>query len=169
MRDAFGGSFMIQLFLVFIIIYVSFTAIALNYAKAFKAKNIVVSYLEEKEISSVRNNDLSTVVYNEMNDYFANKLAGELNYRYPISTSSCTASNPRNTVLCFNDLGVKIEQIEPNDEERNKLGVYYKVTTYFGFQLPFFDRLYAISGADNGQNVIGKWTIVGETRPIAYE
>ena len=38
MRDAFGGTFMIQVFLVFILIYISFTALALNYAKAFKAK-----------------------------------------------------------------------------------------------------------------------------------
>ena len=38
MRDAFGGAFMIKLFLVFILIYVCFIALALNYAKAFKVK-----------------------------------------------------------------------------------------------------------------------------------
>ena len=50
MRDAFGGTFMIQVFLVFILIYISFTALALNYAKAFKVKNKVIDYLENTEI-----------------------------------------------------------------------------------------------------------------------
>ena len=36
MRDAFGGAFSIQIFLIFILIYVSFIAVSLNYAKAFK-------------------------------------------------------------------------------------------------------------------------------------
>ena len=49
MRDAFGGAFMIKLFLVFIIIYVSFTALALNYAKAFKVKNKIIEYIETNE------------------------------------------------------------------------------------------------------------------------
>ena len=48
MRDAFGGTFMIQLLIIFIIIYIGFTAVALNYAKAFKAKNAVIEYLENQ-------------------------------------------------------------------------------------------------------------------------
>ena len=50
MRDAFGGAFMIKLFLVFILIYVCFIALALNYAKAFKVKNKIIDYLETNEI-----------------------------------------------------------------------------------------------------------------------
>ena len=36
MRDAFGGEFMLRIFLIFILIYILFTAVVLNYAKAFK-------------------------------------------------------------------------------------------------------------------------------------
>ena len=43
MRDAFGGAFMIKIFLIFIIVYVCFTALARNYAKAFKVKNKISS------------------------------------------------------------------------------------------------------------------------------
>lgn len=50
MRDAFGGIFMIRLLLIFIVIYVAFTAISLNYAKAFRIKNKVISFIEENEI-----------------------------------------------------------------------------------------------------------------------
>lgn len=166
MRDAFGGAFMIKLFLVFILIYVSFTAVALNYAKAFKAKNLIVSYLEEHEISDL--SKMSAEAQNEMRAYFEKELVGGLNYVYPIS---CSNVNSRS--MCYGDLGVVIEQYTPQldspNRDANKLGDYFKVYTYFGFQLPFFDRLFVVSGREGGQNVIGTWRIVGETRPIAYE
>ena len=38
MRDAFGGAFMIKIFIIFIFVYICLTAMALNYAKAFKVK-----------------------------------------------------------------------------------------------------------------------------------
>ena len=47
MRDAYGGIFMVRLFLVFIVIYVAFTAVSLNYAKAFRLKNKLIDYVEE--------------------------------------------------------------------------------------------------------------------------
>ncbi len=50
MRDAFGGVFMIRLFLVFIVIYVAFAAVSLNYAKAFRIKNKIIDLVEKNEI-----------------------------------------------------------------------------------------------------------------------
>ena len=55
MRDAFGGAFMIKLFLVFIFIYICFTALALNYARAFKVKNKIISYIEDNEMVNIVN------------------------------------------------------------------------------------------------------------------
>lgn len=49
MRDAFGGTFMIQLMLVFLIIYVSLLAVGYNYAKAFRTKNTIIDYIERYE------------------------------------------------------------------------------------------------------------------------
>lgn len=49
MRDAFGGTFMIQLMLVFLIIYVSLLAVGYNYAKAFRTKNAIIDYIERYE------------------------------------------------------------------------------------------------------------------------
>ena len=160
MRDAFGGAFMIKLFIVFIIIYVGFTAVALNYAKAFKAKNIVVEYLENNEISSI---DMTAAAETEMLNYFDKEIVGNLGYVFPNRLNNCNT----NTTKCYEDIGIKIEQ--RSSSSKNKLGVYYRVTTYFGFQLPFFDRLFAISDRTGGNDLAGVWTIVGETRPIAFE
>ena len=162
MRDAFGGAFMIKLFLVFIIIYVGFTAIALNYAKAFKAKNLIISYIEDNEISGLE--DMNVEADMAMREYFEKEIVGNLNYVYPVSCKT-TSNNEK----CYSDIGIVIKQIEPTPAYRNKLGTYYQVTTYFGFQLPFFDRILALSGRNNDENIVGRWRIVGETRPIAYE
>ena len=68
MRDAFGGAFLIKLFLVFVIIYIGFTALALNYAKAFKVKNKVIDYLESSELMNLDN--VSASEMEAMNEYF---------------------------------------------------------------------------------------------------
>jgi len=47
MRDAFGGTFMLKLALVFFVIYVCFMGIAINYAKAFRVKNQVINIIEQ--------------------------------------------------------------------------------------------------------------------------
>ena len=160
MRDAFGGAFMIKLFIVFIIIYVGFTAVALNYAKAFKAKNIVIEYLENNEISSL---DMPAAEEIKFRKYVELEVVDKLGYVFPNRLKNCNSK----TTKCFEDIGIKIEQ--RNSSSKNKLGVYYRVTTYFGFQLPSFDRLFAISGRSGGDDLAGVWTIVGETRPIAFE
>ena len=49
MRDAFGGTFMIQLLLIFLAIYVAFVAVALNFAKAFRVKNQIIDIIEQNE------------------------------------------------------------------------------------------------------------------------
>lgn len=49
MRDALGGTFMIQLMLIFLIIYISLLAVGYNYAKAFRTKNTIIDYLERYE------------------------------------------------------------------------------------------------------------------------
>ena len=162
MRDAFGGAFMIQLFLVFIIIYVGFTAIALNYAKAFKAKSIVVEYLETNEISNL--DHITAITEQQMEEYFYQEIVGKEHYIYPISYCGSNSGYP---TKCFEDIGIKIEQ--RTSSSKNKLGVYYRVTTYFGFQMPFLDRLIAIDTGQDGPNFTGKWEVVGETRPIAFE
>ena len=49
MREAFGGTFTIQLILLFLAIYIAFIAVALNYAKAFRVKNQIINIIEQNE------------------------------------------------------------------------------------------------------------------------
>lgn len=156
MRDAFGGSFMIKLFLVFIIIYVGFTAIALNYAKAFKVKNKVIEYLENNEITDISKMPASE--FDKMNEYFEKDILGAMNYRVE---GNC----PPNSVYCQNGIA-----IEESGSSVNTEGIYYKVTTYFGWSIPFINKLLALGNSNNDAEVArGTWRISGETRLIVRE
>ena len=157
MRDAFGGAFMIKLFLVFIIIYVSFTALALNYAKAFKVKNKVIEYIEQEEIVDFKNMPAS--VKESMELFFEKEMLGKMNYK---SDLNCDVDN---VVYCKN--GIRIER---TGKGMKTAGAYYKVTTSFGWSIPFINNLLAVSGREKGAKVaFGTWEISGETRLIVKE
>ena len=157
MRDAFGGSFMLRVFLIFLIVYVSFISIALNYARAFKVKNRVISYLEDNEISDIET--MTAFDENKMREFFDTEIVGNLNYVYSIT---CGSSVPGTKVKCFDNYGIKIEQMNPTSA--NSLGVYYKVTTYVGYNIGFLRLFTGQSGTD-----FGFWKVSGESRLIINE
>lgn len=167
MRDAFGGAFMIQIFLVFILIYISFTAMALNYAKAFKVKNAVIDYLESNEITNLDN--AANLKY--MESFFIEEVLGNLNYNRS-GEDICTALgiqeyvNGERVAVCDN-LGIIIRK---NGNAENTEGVYYTVSTYIGWSIPFLNNLLNLNGNNQQQAVpIGLWEISGQTRLIVNE
>ena len=161
MRDAFGGAFMIKLFLVFIFVYISFTAIALNYARAFKVKNRVIDYLEDNEIISLK--DMNAKDFKTMSDHFENEILGELNYRVPQNKMNCKSGT--SVVYCEN--GIKISQIDARSSRSDNLGVYYRVETFYTWSIPFLKKLTELSeDSSEGGVASGIWVISGETRTI---
>lgn len=165
MRDAFGGAFMIKLFLVFIFIYICFTAMALNYAKAFKVKNKVVDYLESSEIMDL--NTISAVEMEAMNKYFEEEVLGNMNYNmssYNICDSVATTDYTGKTIAYCHESGIIISQ---KGVAENTEGVYYTVSTYVGWGIPFLNKLLELNGNNPTPGVVnGFWEISGETRLI---
>ena len=49
MRESIGGTWLTQLIIVFMLIFVAFLALSLNYAKAFKTKNELITMIEKRE------------------------------------------------------------------------------------------------------------------------
>ena len=163
MRDAFGGAFMIKLFLVFLIVYVSFIAIALNYAKAFKVKDAVINYLETNEITSI--SDMSAVEFTEMTDYFYGEILGSMNYYKAIPCPNSINDEGKSVQLAYCRDGIVIYQYNPIEARKSKDGVYYKVITYFGWNIPFINGLLKLNGED-ADTPAGTWEISGVTRAI---
>ena len=160
MRDAFGGAFMIRLFIVFIFIYMVFTAMALNYAKAFKAKNRVIDYLEDNEISEIDKNVVSSMAWQT---YLEEMVLKDLGYNVPTENMVCTGDED----YCAN--GIRITSIKTKSDAANHV-IYYKVETYFNWTIPFLRKLTELnSNSQPGETPSGVWAISGETRPIVVQ
>ena len=151
MRDAFGGLFLYKWILIFIVIYVSFMCLALNYARAFRVKNRVVNILEQYQfnIDDVKiSDDVSNVSVDgsnalvEMDRYLSN-----VHYLITPDTDVTCKGNDGELPLYHN--GVCIVGIG-DDGSR-----YYKVTTYIVLDFPFFGLKMTLP-------------VRGETKTIVY-
>ena len=49
MRQAIGSTWLMQLVIIFMLMFVAFLALSINYTKAFKTKNELVNMIEERE------------------------------------------------------------------------------------------------------------------------
>lgn len=142
MRDAFGGSFLIKLMLIFLAIYIAFVAVALNYAKAFRVKNSIIDIIEQNEgIDDYVDNSDDSVI-GQINTYLNN-----VSYYVRLNDINSTNAN----IHCY-QRGYCIEEIPGIivDDMEEK---YYKITTYIKIDLPFFGLDFPIA-------------ITGETRKI---
>ena len=124
MREAIGGTFLVKLLMMFLVLYVIFIAMALNYAKAFKAKNSIVDFIEKYE----GYNNLSKP---EIDNYIQN-----LTYQVSAQTlasyqSSAPGAFPDITELKCDPLGYCIEVYEEDGKAKAR------VVTFIEFR--FFD------------------------------
>lgn len=124
MRDAFGGTFLIKIIIVFIVIFVSFMAAAVQYAKAFRLKNGIINLME---INSF-NGETGDPVIGDIQSYLKEG-------NYTGKANSCTGTkvvieNTSNS-YCYEEI-----EVIP------KISSYYQVTTYLSITL--FNITYSI-------------------------
>ncbi len=124
MRDAFGGTFMMYVFIIFLTVYCVFIAIAFNYARAFRVKNKVIDIIEQNEGISDFNNTSGAL--GEVNVYLA-----DANYRVSGITTSSS--------VCSGYDYINIERGYCIDEISSNNGKYYKVQTFVKLEIPFLE------------------------------
>ena len=118
MRDAFGGAFSIKLMLIFLILYISFICVALNYARAFRVKNRIINIIEQNEGYKGNTESVDT----EINNYLADT-GYHIEYNEIKGVSSC--SNLKGHGYCILEMS--------NNPS------YYRVETYMVFKLPIIN------------------------------
>jgi len=164
MRDAFGGLFMFNLFIVFIFIFVAFSAVSLTYAKAFKLKNSLISYIEEKEIISLNldNNKLEGID-KILEDASYHKTCDSINKNEGINSSGEGLINE----YCHNGVVIRIKEEYPKKIEGTTSDlIVYEIITYADWNLGVMNKLLALSGR-TGEGINGFWTIKGEAKVVA--
>lgn len=162
MRDAFGGVFMMRLMLVFIVVFVGFGAISLNYAKAFRIKNRVIDVIEQQEITNVKSILSSTKNYTDKLD----SIIDNANYTITCDNTGSkqlTIKDDTGKVIGICYRGITITN---NNEHSDSDNTYYNVTTYGGWNLGFLNMLLALGGKDQNSEspLSGRWAITGEAK-----
>lgn len=144
MREAFGGTFTIQLILLFLAIYIAFIAVALNYAKAFRVKNQIINIIEQNEGFDF-DNSAEGSAQNEIKKYLER-------VSYYVNLTNIKNNNINDNYKCYSE-GYCVEKMGSTDIDTGIEGTYYKVTTYVNIDMQVFNLKFTIP-------------IQGETRKI---
>lgn len=86
MREAVGGSMLFYIVTIFLIIYIAFIGVVMNYASTYRASNYIVSKIEEYE-ADLDNDDLESL----------ENIARE-NYYYDQGVAYCCKDNNNGSV-----------------------------------------------------------------------
>lgn len=132
MREAFGGTFMLKLALVFLVIYVSFMAVAINYAKAFRVKNQVINIIEQYQY----NGETTGVAIDQINSYLAS-IAYNFNGNTKVK-ETCKNIAGGSDKYIFTDQGACIIPKGDMGNFGNSTR-YYKVVTFINIDFNFFN------------------------------
>ena len=162
MRDAFGGVFMMRLMLVFIVLYVAFTAISFKYAKSFRIKNKVIDFVEQNQIIDI-DTFFSQGSGNNMQEL--NSALRSANYTIHCNevgyNDGKIVDRSTNKVIgyCYN--GVVITK---NTAKSTANTIYYNVYTYVDWNLGALNMILALGERDpnSEEPIFGKWKITGE-------
>ena len=117
MKDAFGGSYMIYIFIGFIIIFTLFISLILQYAQAFKVKDNIISLIEEYDS------------YNLASDEIDNYLESSA---YRINSTNIKSMTDDSEAVCDNTYGYCYSEHSKDDYK------YYTVYTFVNWSFPFF-------------------------------
>lgn len=151
MRETIGGTWLTQLVIVFMFVFVAFLALSINYSKAFRVKNETLSFIEKNE--GITDNSLTFInnylTYNgyttqgrcEIGSYGISSLESQ-----NISFEKVTNANKR-YYYCIS----KVKS--PATNFRNR--AYYKVKLFFKFNLPVVGDIF-------------NFDVDGQTKDIIY-
>lgn len=166
MRDAFGGVFTMNFMLVFIFIFVAFSAVSLNYAKAFRLKNSVIDFVEQNEIINLGDIDEKAdelnAILNNANYYKPERCPNGKN-----GTINNVEGN-RIVAYCYN--GIYIYEISRQNvkDGKNQI-IQYGIITYADWDLGALNKILVLGGKDENSEayITGMWPINGEAQVVA--
>ena len=151
MREAIGGTWITQLVIVFMFVFVAFLALSMNYSKSFRIKNEVLSFVEKNEGITANtveriNNYLVYTGYStkgkcDVGMYGIGNLNGS---SFELVTDS---TKTRNYYYCIG----KVKSATTNFQNRS----YYRVKLFFKFNLPIIGD-------------ISTFKIDGQTKDVIY-
>lgn len=129
MRQTIGGTWLLQLMILFILLFVGFIILTLNYSKTIKTKNEVISMVEKYE--GLNEQSISLV-----NNYL-------LSSGYSV-TGVCTSEDKKGIYGAFDLNSSELEEARVGEKyyyclkkyKGANTSYYYQVTLFYKFNLP---------------------------------
>ena len=148
MRDAYGGIVSIAIVVVFLVLVSGYLAFNVNYTKAFRLKNKIISVLEEHE---VYNNIVSDGCSKNMNNAICRPI-GEYASQIGYNVASITPPNDGGQWKCDKGVGFCVKLVDDSSDGNKKHGFYYEVVTQININIPIINnimglRIFQIKGA----------------------
>ena len=139
MREAIGGSWIFTIVIVFIVLFSGYLAVSVNYSKAFKVKNSIITIIEHNE-------GLNSSAQSEIESYLSS--AGYFVYSSCSSDEKGYSPNNMNT-------GYKYCISKRESGENNLKKTYYRVRVFFRLDLPVIGGLFV-------------FPVTGETKAVYF-
>jgi len=166
MKEAFGGIFTLQAIVVALLIIMCLMAFAVNYSKAFRIKNEIITIIERHE-------GLTGDAVTEINE----TLRGHQYFLSDLYTTACredgydvynSASSEGGTGIKFcikqeyaNNLG----EIN-NPDKRDYQGAYYSIVTYVNIDVPIVNNIIPFTA--NFFEISGETALIYSTNHKQY-
>lgn len=150
MRETIGGTWITQLVIVFMLVFVAFLALTLNYTKAFKMKNEVITIIEKREGITNGNDGSINLINNYLskNNYYLKRACPAGSYGVTSLNSEALtyiteSDHTKNYYYCI------AKRKGPSTNYNGK--VYYQVHLSLKFNLPVIGDIFTfeISGNTN--------------------
>lgn len=164
MRESIGGTWILSIVMTFLMLFTAYLAVSVNYAKAFRIKNNIISKIETMEINTAAGEtSLDVIQSHSFEDDIRNYLTSQayivqgncidsnLLENYPgynlVLKTSC---NPSNDDLC----GVCVfgQEAASLDSYGTKK-YYYTVVDFFKFDLPIVGDLLTFKVKGNSKAI----------------
>ena len=126
MRDAFGGIVNIVIIVVFLTLVSGYLAFNVNYTKAFRVKNKIISTFEQYEGCENANSTCDSIIQEYMK---------ELGYSAPNFNLSSDGDTCRYG-YCYKNV-----ESDSGEVESSKNRAYYKIVTQITIDLPIINRV----------------------------
>lgn len=157
MRESIGGGWLMSIVVLFIVLFSGYLAVSVNYSKAFKVKNYILSVIEQREgytTSNLTPSELETIGNPSSNINIKQSAQTEI---YAYLKDVGYFSDVINSNYCEdNDLGEYIAGGFCLKRICTGTGNYYKATTFLRIEFPVIDFVFKVP-------------ISGETKVIYYD
>lgn len=141
MRQAIGTTWTLQLVIIFMLIFVSFLALSINYTKAFKIKNELTTMIEKYEGLSEGNDGSISIINNYLlyNNYTVMGKCEEDEYGVDNLNDSIIKKVNKNEKYYY--------CVKKIDEATEALPfkAKYKIKIFFNFSLPIIGQLFTFN------------------------